>query len=409
MPHGAIIFPATRKPPSIGRLRALAPGAELSGFPAEAGPRVTVRWPDVTVSVEFLGPAAALSYLAQLSAYTGSPHCELLEFSLDERIEKARKAVIVRIDPGFDAPRKAIDFVYGLATLLDGMVELDRALFAANGLPLAAPRSGGPRARRDASPPDAARVARRALVLAAVGMRCALELRVMKDAAELRRGMEAQSRGELLAINYAGTFAAAHDELLVTIRRVVESLATFRLEAEVQPLERLLLGMPVGTPGPQALVNGAWLGEGVAVLAWALGLAELPPHDVEADVFQLAGRLGIGTPAPAVLAAPALRPHEELSAQCRRLLGIHWRLRELLLKPTAPVDFRAFSETSWFGGFDLTGMPLAKGDLAVGGVPVTEAPPHAVALARSVAFERHRAINWLLEGGALYAEVDTST
>ena len=160
-------------------------------------------------------------------------------------------------------------------------------------------------------------------------------------------------------------------------------------------------------PVDQRCIDACWRAEGLAVLAWSLGLLELPPHDVA--VGPVACWRAVGFLADDAEVERRIRPRSpaEIDWQQRRLLGIHWRLRDFRLRPE-PLDFRAFAAKSWFGGFDADGIPVAEGDLSIGGVALAEAPADAVAHATSIAVERHRAINWIAWGG-VYSKVGTDT
>jgi hypothetical protein len=109
-----------------------------------------------------------------------------------------------------------------------------------------------------------------------------------------------------------------------------------------------------------------------------------------------------------LLASPVLRPREEIEALRGRLFALHWRLRDYFVRPVR-MDFAAFARTAPFGPLDITGLPLAKGDLALGGKAIDQADPGVFADAHSAAQERHLAVNWLYEGPRRYSEADTST
>jgi len=66
----------------------------------------------------------------------------------------------------------------------------------------------------------------------------------------------------------------------------------------------------------------------------------------------------------------------------------------------------AYSRKAHFGGFDLTGIPVAEGDLAVGGEPLSKVPERAVRIALSIAMERHRAAGWLMGVSPRWSELD---
>lgn len=225
-------------------------------------------------------------------------------------------------------------------------------------------------------PPPAERVARRALCLSAVAARGFLEADAPPDAEEHREG-------------------------------IVEWLGEHELLSELEPAERALLDARVGSLEPQSIVDASWRSEGIAVLAWALGLAELPAHDEMVDVANLTSDLGFLDDAVA-LDAPNLRPDAERNWMSGRLSGLHWRLRDFSLRPQ-PMDFRAFAADCWFGSFDLEGVELVDDDLAIDGKAIAEADPERVGITHSIAMERHQAINWLAGYEPIYSQVDTST
>ena len=73
------------------------------------------------------------------------------------------------------------------------------------------------------------------------------------------------------------------------------------------------------------------------------------------------------------------------------------------------MDFRTFAAECWFGPLDVSSARFAAKDLAIGETPIAEAPNDAFQTASSTANERHLAINWLVQGGEIYSETDTST
>jgi hypothetical protein len=91
-----------------------------------------------------------------------------------------------------------------------------------------------------------------------------------------------------------------------------------------------------------------------------------------------------------------------------RLFALHWRLRNYTLRPEI-LDFANFARTCWFGPLDLTGLPLADGDLAISGNRLDRATPDEFSRTHSVAQERHQAANWLWEGPDRYSEASVAT
>ncbi len=241
---------------------------------------------------------------------------------------------------------------------------------------LSGPR-GGPVPPPALEPPAADRVLRRALALAATSLRGQLE------------------------------YEAAHRESY--LKHLREAVLRHGLGRELEEEERSIIALPVGAPTPQQTTSASWRAEGLAVLSWALGIVELPAHDriAERDHLVMMGWL-LAEVLPPDAAAPKLRAASELEAMRKHLLGVHWRLRDFGIRPRA-MDFAAFSRKCWFGSFDLMGVRLIDGDLAIGDAPIHRAAPEALSRANSIAVERHHAINWLCGEASLYADVETST
>ena len=231
------------------------------------------------------------------------------------------------------------------------------------------------------APPDAQRVARRTLCLAAIAGRGLLEVEEMPpEQAESNR------------------------------KRLLTWVGELALEDELEAQELQCLQQPIGSFSQQAAVDASWRLEGLGVLAWALGKFEVPAYDQLVDAGTLLPAVGFLDPnhAPALLASPALRSAEELRKLKNQCFALHWRLRDFQLKPQA-MDFRAFARESWFGPLNVSSVRFCENDLALGDRPISKASAEEFQKALSTANERHRAINWLVVGGASYAETDTST
>ena len=230
-------------------------------------------------------------------------------------------------------------------------------------------------------PPTAERVARRAMVLAAVTARALLE---QEDPTE----PSIEERRDMLLdwINQLG------------------------IGDELEPDEWKVLQRRCGTLDQQSLIDATWRFEGLAVLAWALNLIDLPPHDeliVPDEVLPAVGFLDLEE-SRQILNQPQLREPAELETMNSRLLGIHWRLRDFSIRPE-PCDFVEFSKNSWFGGFDVRGVRTMGSDLAIGEHAIAEAPDDDVQRTASAAMERHLASNWLLGFAEVYSETPTDT
>lgn len=63
----------------------------------------------------------------------------------------------------------------------------------------------------------------------------------------------------------------------------------------------------------------------------------------------------------------------------------------------------------WLSESVVRALPLADGDLAIGGVRIDRASPDTLGAASSIATERHLAINWICYGPELYSGAQQST
>jgi hypothetical protein len=233
----------------------------------------------------------------------------------------------------------------------------------------------------DPVPPTAERVARRALALAAVAARATLEL----DAPQL-------------------------EDPEADRARLLEWLGSLDIGSELEPDEWKVLQRPVGGIERQDHINAMWRVEGLAVVAWALHLYELPPDDelvVPVDLYDSIGLFNVEK-AREVLVSPNLRSAEELAATQTHLLMLHWRLRDFSIRPWA-MDFVSFSKSCWVGSFDVSAYRIANNDLAIGSVAIADAEDDALRKVSSLALERHLAINWLMGYSEIYSQTDTST
>jgi uncharacterized protein DUF4272 len=230
-------------------------------------------------------------------------------------------------------------------------------------------------------PLEAKRVARRALCLAAIGGRGLL------DADEMPREK-----------------AEAHQKAILTWA------SELALEEELEPNELKLIQQSVGTLERQPAIDAVWRFEGLGVLAWALGRFELPAYDQLVDPTALLTAVGFLdlNKSTALLASPALRRLEELRRLQQKCFAVHWRLQEFLLKKKK-MNFRTFARDCWFGPLDVSLVRFHDHDLAIGKLAISNAPPEEVNKTFSAIRERHLASNWLVDGGKVYSETDTST
>jgi hypothetical protein len=262
-----------------------------------------------------------------------------------------------------------------------GKLDADAVLpkFTANERPAIVPAAA--EEESEFPPPTPERIARRALCLTAVTAKALLEPQKLSPA-------EAERRCKRL-LNWVGELA---------------------LEKELEPSETALLHRPVGTLDEQDFVDAAWNLEGLAVLAWALRRFELPPYDEMVDADALLNSMGFLdlNRSMEVLRTDTIRPQTELRTLQNQLFALHWRVRDYRLKPKQ-MDFAKFAREAWFGPLDISLARLEEGDLAIKEDTISHATEEAFAIVSSTLSERHKAINWLVDGGDIYSETDTST
>jgi hypothetical protein len=299
-----------------------------------------------------------------------------------------------------DGNHERVGWLYAICRHLDGVVftpsslrdsSVRRLIEAGGGFDAAAvlpnlpPTADHPEAISDTPidediperhPRTAARVARRALVLAAVANRGMLD--------HERHALDEPDEDRKYMLNW------------------IEDLG---LAEEVEPDEWELLQSPVGTLRQQKTIDAIWRFEGFVVLLWAIGMCELPPYDETVDTQEAFKAMGQFDPDTArrLIKNATLRPAEELERYRVRAVMTNWRLRNFRIHP-GRMDFVEFSKDCLIGSFDLEGFRIIDHDLAIG-----DADASAVGCAESIACERHRAINWVLGEGRIYSETDIST
>lgn len=182
-------------------------------------------------------------------------------------------------------------------------------------------------------PPSARRVAKRALALAAV---------------VCRSFSDHQPENPL-----------AHD-LWMRLKQWVNGQG---LLDELEDDERRLIFAPLGTLHEKRRIQATWRTEGLAILAWSLGLFDLPAHHVQVDPYAATACVGLlHDTARDFVESAALHPQEQLQA-CRELhYAIHCRLRQFRRERT-PDDMRRWIDTAWLDVLGIRGVLDDSGDL----------------------------------------------
>jgi len=228
--------------------------------------------------------------------------------------------------------------------------------------------------------PDANRVARRSLVLAAVVCRGSID-----DHSD-------QSEAEALRT------------------RVLEWLTKLALWDEVEPSEEKILHTPIGQLEQKDVNRAIWYVEGLAVLAWALHKYEFPrhdqlviPHEVAEAVYFLC------EDAEELIRTARLRSRIKLNACWELLYAIHTRLR-YFLRNGRSKDFTTWVEKIWIDALGIEASHLiVDNDLAIDNKPISEVDYDRVRECDSITYERHRAIIWLVEHYPSYSQTPVDT
>jgi len=183
---------------------------------------------------------------------------------------------------------------------------------------------------------------------------------------------------------------------------VVGCCATLRAQVRAA-LDRL----PDGAEDP-AVVDSVWRGEALGTLLWALQLAELPPFDRPFDTAAVAATDPAGG---------SLRPAGaiELERDTARLW--HWRARTSELADAGavglPEQYSTFDQliaATAMRGHEQGLLPVPlRGDFKAYGKVYRHLSASERAEARSIALERHHALNWLCGLGADWDGVPLDT
>lgn len=175
-----------------------------------------------------------------------------------------------------------------------------------------------------------------------------------------------------------------------------------------EPLRTALDILPRGKNDP-AVIDAAWGAEGLGMLLWALGLVELPSYDAHFDPAWL-----LATPT----AHGALRARIEIEHALETARLWHWRARTDTLSggevhidlPEAWDSLEQLVAVAAMRGYErgLLPSPL-RGDFPALGTGYRELSPAQRAELLSIAYERHRALEWLCGAGRSWAETPTDT
>ena len=177
---------------------------------------------------------------------------------------------------------------------------------------------------------------------------------------------------------------------------------------ELEQEELDALHIPLGDMPEELATQLMWQIEGAGILAWSLGLLELPAYDTLLDPQLVSDKSGLfdGAVAKPLLASAQLRDRAELEKLADQLYALSWRLEEYLEERTA-IDFaEAGKDDDESEAFDLSWAKLKDGDLLIKGKALHELDEESLNTCCSQTYERYRAISWLLGASDLYSEIE---
>jgi hypothetical protein len=227
---------------------------------------------------------------------------------------------------------------------------------------------------------DATRVARRALVLAAVVCRGAID-----------RGVGDPDAESLYP-------------------RILTWLTQMDLWEEVEPNEKKIFYTPLGQLEQKDIIQAIWYMEGLAVLAWALQQGEFPRHDEEVNPNDVTDSVCfLSEDAEELLRTARLRNRIQLNACLELLYAIHTRLRDFI-RHRKSKDFTSWVSQRWIKALGLDAAHLiVDNDLAIDDKPISAVEDKRVQECANITFERHRAVIWLVEGYPTYSQTPVDT
>lgn len=231
----------------------------------------------------------------------------------------------------------------------------------------------------DPVPPTTARVAARAMVLAAVSCRGIIEKDAGKSGAEELR------------------------------QRIFPWLERIGVASELEPDEFKLISTPLGQLNRKKATNASWRSEGMVVLAWALHCAKRPTVHLQCDPSDIANEMGfLDDREKTPVLSPFLRDAIEIEKWADTYLTLHWRLR-LITSDPGPKDFLSCVAGVAWGTLRLDELELMNRDIAIEGVPIDQLDFSTYRTMLSIVQERHQAFNWLLGLESVYSAVTTDT
>jgi hypothetical protein len=180
-----------------------------------------------------------------------------------------------------------------------------------------------------------------------------------------------------------------------------------RCTAITAVVREALAQLPAGGED-SAVVDAVWQAEGLGVLLWALGRLGMQPYDLAFDYDRLLA---------VALDGATMRPAEEIEHERQTARLWHWRARtsalraeDALLLPERWQSFDQLIAATAMRGHEQGFLPRPlRGDFPAFGTVYRDLSEEQRLEADSIAWERHRALNWLCGFGHSWDDVPTDT
>lgn len=190
------------------------------------------------------------------------------------------------------------------------------------------------------------------------------------------------------------------DNILLFVNRV-------GLVDDLLPHEMSMLGAPFGSLTEPDCAQTSWLSEGMVVLAWAIGLTDLPGPRTKCNPGPAAISLGMFQPGTKDrLAQAVLRNHDEIESKSLTYLTLNWRIGHFIQSPKEKVDLEAKIKDPESPHLLVDEVELVDGDMAIDGLPLNAVPLERAGEVFFTVRERFNAFKWL-QGYTTHYSADT--
>jgi hypothetical protein len=180
------------------------------------------------------------------------------------------------------------------------------------------------------------------------------------------------------------------------------------LSQDLLPHQMRMLNAKFGTLSESVCVETSWLSEGMVVLAWSIGLAELPDFRTKPHPGPTAIRLGMFQPGTkARLEQAVLRDANEIEAKALTYLVLNWRIGNFILNPQDRMDLAAKLKDPRSPHLLVDEVELLDGDMAIDGLPLAGVPHDRAGEVFQIVRERFNAFKWL-QGYSSQYSADTN-